>query len=124
MSVTDLYFFDSYAIIEMIKGNQSYLPYLDAMAVTTKMNILEVVYAMIREERDQLAYEVIKSFYDKTVDLDQNAIFEIAMWRCKQKPKKFSFVDCAGYVLSKRLGIPFVTGDTEFEGEENVIFVR
>lgn len=33
-------------------------------------------------------------------------------------------VDCIGYVYAKENGLRFVTGDKEFEGMENVEFVK
>ena len=32
--------------------------------------------------------------------------------------------DCIGYIIAKRLGMKFLTGDKEFEGFENVEFVK
>ena len=33
-------------------------------------------------------------------------------------------VDCIGYMTAKRLGVKFLTGDREFEGMDNVEFVK
>jgi predicted nucleic acid-binding protein len=38
--------------------------------------------------------------------------------------KKFSLVDALGYSYSKKLGIKFLTGDREFNGLENVEYVK
>ena len=36
-------------------------------------------------------------------------------FRLKWKDRKVSMTDCIGYVMAKRLGIKFLTGDKEFE---------
>jgi PIN domain nuclease of toxin-antitoxin system len=38
--------------------------------------------------------------------------------------KKLSTIDCAGYAVSRRQKIPFLTGDREFEDIKEVAFVR
>jgi hypothetical protein len=38
--------------------------------------------------------------------------------------KKLSTIDCVGYAISRRLDLPFLTGDREFEKIRFVEFVR
>ncbi len=118
------YFFDSYALIEIVRGNPTYREYEHASCLTTKMNLLEVVYAFLREGKIEAASTIVREFQNKVIEPDALTIIEIAAWKLQEKPKTFSFVDCLGYVLAKKMGIPFLTGDEEFEGKENVVFVR
>jgi len=39
---TEGYFFDTYAILEVISGNKSYDKYIDEPVVLTKLNIFEL----------------------------------------------------------------------------------
>jgi uncharacterized protein len=42
----------------------------------------------------------------------------------KRKKRKLSIPDCIGYVVAKREGAKFLTGDKEFENFSNVEFVK
>ncbi len=34
------------------------------------------------------------------------------------------YIDCIGYVIARRMGVLFLTGDKEFEGLESAEFVK
>lgn len=42
----------------------------------------------------------------------------------KVKCKDLSIPDVIGYIIAKRHGVPFLTGDSGFEGFDNVEFVK
>jgi len=42
----------------------------------------------------------------------------------KSNKSNLSYVDCIGYILAKELKVGFLTGDREFEGMDNVEFVK
>jgi len=42
----------------------------------------------------------------------------------KKQGKNLSLIDALGYVLAKRLGIPFLTGDRDFENLDRVEYVK
>ena len=42
------YFFDSYALIEINKGNPDYLKYKDSRVVITLLNLMEFYYALLK----------------------------------------------------------------------------
>ena len=42
----------------------------------------------------------------------------------KKRGRNLSLIDALGYVLAKRLGIPFLTGDREFKDLDGVEYVR
>ena len=43
------YFADSYALIEMLKGNENYRPFQSERLITTEFNICEVGFAICRD---------------------------------------------------------------------------
>ena len=45
-------------------------------------------------------------------------------FRLANKTKKFSYIDCVGFMMAKALSIPFLTGDRSFEGMEGVEYVK
>jgi hypothetical protein len=51
------FFADSYAIIEILKGNERYLPYMTGHLVTTEFNICEVAFAVCRDYPEKTRQE-------------------------------------------------------------------
>lgn len=58
------------------------------------------------------------------MDYDQNVIEGASRFKLQYKKRNLSMTDCIGYILAKKLGIKFLTGDKEFEDMENVEFVK
>ena len=118
------FFFDSYAFFEIIKENKNYLSYLSAEITTTKLNIFELYHGFLKDGQEELAKVSLDKYYDFAVDFDKDTIEEAAKLKHKLNKRDVSMVDCFGYVLAKQLGIKFLTGDKEFEGMDNVEFVK
>ena len=119
-----IYFFDSYAIIELIQGKESYKKYAEAVVVTTKLNLFEVYQTIFQTVSEDQADDFLEKYYSLAVDYDKLIIKEAAVMRLKYKKRNISLVDCIGYCLARKLGIPFLTGDKEFEQFENVEFAK
>ena len=45
-------------------------------------------------------------------------------FRVEHKKQNLSMTDCISYIMSKNLGIKFLTGDKQFQNLENVEFVK
>lgn len=114
------YFFDSYAIIEMIKGNENYKRFSDEVMITTSANLSEVKYFALRtglnEEYDQATRKIMPDLLQTTLQDWQNA----AQMKFNYKVKRYSLIDCLGFELAKKHGLIFLTGDKEFIGMPNV----
>lgn len=123
------YFFDTYALQEIAQASSSYLPYaVNTGVVTTRLNLMELYYGYASKGEPETAEKLFEKFRRFCVEIDDNTIKE-AMWekvrlRKILKKSNVSYVDCIGYVLAKRLKAKFLTGDREFEGLENVEFVK
>ena len=120
----EIYFFDSYAIIEIIKGSPAYERYAEAIIITTKLNIFEVYLSVFKTLGEQKADEFLEYYYKFQVDLQKRVIKEAAIMRSKYSRRNVSMTDCIGYCIAKLLGIKFLTGDKEFKHLENVEFVK
>jgi len=116
-------FFDTYALIEIAKGNERYKKYLDVERITlTKLNLIELYYAILRDF-DEIEAKRHYFFYLPFVEeITDEVVFEAMRFRLAHRG--LSYVDCIGYVTAKRRGIRFLTGDIKFKGLENVEFVR
>lgn len=122
------FFADTYAIIEILKGNENYKPYADLKLVTTEFNLLELSYALVRDYGKSKALEILSDVRDSleivgVKDEDFVNASELRL-ESKRKGRNLSLVDCLGYVVAKRLNVKFLTGDEEFKDLENVEFVK
>jgi len=124
----DRLFADTYAIIEILKGNENYRRYRDIKLITTDFNILELSYALIRYYSKSKALEIISDVRDniEVTDVNDSDFVESSEFRIKsnREGKKLSLIDCLGYIVAKRLKIKFLTGDKEFRDLEGVEFVK
>lgn len=120
----DSLFFDSYALFEIINGNISYAKYKDTEIITTKLNLFELYHGFLKEKNEELARFCLEIYYKFAVDFDEYVIKEAAKMKEVLNKRKLSMADCIGYILSKQLGIKFLTGDKQFEFMKNVEFVK
>lgn len=121
--MTDCYFFDSYAIIEIIRGSPNYRRFANSVIVTTKLNLFEVFYILNRDIGPKIAESILEKYYKFAIDYGIGIIQASAMMRLNNKPH-FSMADCVGYKLAEYLGIKFLTGDDHFQGFPNIEFVK
>ncbi|MBI3412552.1 MAG: PIN domain-containing protein [Candidatus Aenigmarchaeota archaeon] len=118
------YFFDSYAVIETIKGNPNYIVYKKCGVVLTKLVLFEVYFKLIKEFTEADANKFLAESYNLAADFGSDVIKYAAKFRLDNMNKNLSMTDCVGYVLSKNLGIKFLTGDEQFKSMENVEFAK
>ena len=117
------YFFDTYAIIEIIEENKNYDRYKDEEIITSILNVGELYYALLKKnaEAAEIWYEKLKQ---SAVLINVEIIKKAMKFRFENKNKKFSSIDCVGYVLAKERNLIFLTGDEGFKEMENVEFVK
>ena len=118
------YFLDSYALIELLESNPRYAKYVDTEFVMTKLNAIELHFYMLKTFGEKDAEITLRKALKSVVEFDEEIIAEANKFRLRHKPKTFSTADCIGYVYALKNGLPFVTGDREFEGLPNVEFVK
>jgi uncharacterized protein len=125
MELVESYFFDTFALLELIDGNVNYNRFNKKInIITTKLNLIEMHYALLRLTDINKANFYYDFFLQFSVNISNIIIKESNKFRYKNKKKKLSYVDCIGYILAKSKQIPFLTGDKEFEDLENVEFVK
>ena len=122
--MVERFFFDSYALIEVIKGNSNYQNYKSAEIVTTKLNLFEVCYFILRDFGEDKAIEYIRELWNSVIDFDSGIILIASKLKLNKKKESLSMVDCIGYILSKSFGIRFLTGYEKFKDMENVEYVK
>jgi uncharacterized protein len=122
--MSSIFFFDTYAMLEILKENPLFLPYASTDIITTKWNIFELFYHVNRELGEETARNVVDGYYPFIVGADKEIIIAAAKFRYLHKKKKLSMTDCIGYCVAMRHGIKFLTGDKEFYSIENVEYVK
>jgi len=118
------YFFDSYAIIELIRGNEKYNFVKESIIITSSMNLAEVYYALLIVENKEIADKIINSLNVELIEISSEIALKSALLKFENKKSKLSYIDCMGYMLAKDNNLLFLTGDKEFENMPDVEFVK
>ena len=119
------YFYDSYALIEFIKGNIAYQSYfLEFEGFTSFYNLLEVYYSLLKTDGPQKAKQAISFLKPLLLQPILEDIESSMNFRLLHKDKKLSYTDCLGYILAKRRKLKFLTGDEGFKALPNVEFIK
>ena len=125
MEEVKYFFFDTYAFFEIMEKNPNYLRYCKNVAiVTTKWNLMELHYGLLREYNRDVANYYYDLLVEFAMPVDDLIIKKANEFRLEFKKRELSYVDCLGYTIAKVRGIKFLTGDKQFQDLENVEFVK
>lgn len=123
--ITGKYFFDSYAIIEILNNNQKYEKFASEPVIIALFNLAEIYWHCINDKNLEADADVIFSKFKKAVvEIDDKTLKEAIQFRKEHKKQDLSYTDCIGYIYAQRHNMKFLTGDKEFENMENVEFVK
>lgn len=117
----ETYFFDTYALFEVLAANQKYAKYTKSRMIITIFNIAELNYNL-KKEQGKKADDVIELYQDFAVNVTMEDIKKAT--DLKLNHKALSLPDAIGYVVAQRYGVRFLTGDEEFRNLPNVEFVK
>lgn len=118
------YFFDTYAFLEIIKGNPNYVKFVDSNFKTSILNLYELYYNLIRDYDEEKALLYFNKYLPFLIEIKNDYIFSASKFKLKMNKRNISYVDAFGYCISKIEGYTFLTGDKEFEGLDHVEFVK
>ena len=118
------YFFDTYALIELVKSNPSYAIFINEPVTTTKFNLAELFYILLEEFGEEKAKLHFVRFREFEVGIPDEILFKAVIFRLKNKKKRLSYADCIGYVFALESKLKFLTGDDAFKNMDNVEFVK
>ena len=119
-----MFLFDTYAIIEIIKGNENYKSYINSRIIINKFILTELAYWLISNYGLEVASKYTNKYKEFVKDFDTEIIKLAMEFRYKNKKERLSMTDCISYFQAKELGIKFLTGDSGFRNRENVEFVK
>ena len=119
------YFFDTSALIEIVKENPHFEPYKRNVGIIlTRLNLMELYYFYLRERNPLEGKKAYTKLLNFTAPYSNDTIQRAVEFRFQHKNKKFSYVDCIGYMIAKERSIKFLTSDSGFKGMDNVEFVE
>ncbi len=122
--MTETYFFDSYALIEILKGSPSYDKYIGADFLLTKLNLFEVYESILKDFGEKEAILFLEDYYGFAIDYEKETIIASAKLHLSMRKRHVSMTDCIGYTIAQQYNIPFLTGDKEFRDLDGVEFVQ
>jgi len=121
--MTDIFVYDTYALIELMKSNPNYEKYENCKTVINDFIFAEFCYKLYRDSvanSEELTLEVEPAI----IHASSSTIKRALKFRYENKKKRMSMTDCISYFQAKELGIKFLTGDREFKDLEDVEFVK
>jgi len=118
------YFFDTYAIIELVSGSPVYARFIEEPVAITIFNLAEIYYSALNSMDESKAEEIYEKYKWCVVNISDEALKDAMKFRKKNKRRDLSYSDCIGYVYALKNNLRFLTGDKEFENLENVEFVK
>ena len=118
------YFFDSYAIVEIVKKSSNYEKYSGEVVVFSLLNLIEVSYIVLLEKRIEEAQLVYDKLRPYVCEIPDDVILDAIQFRLNNRRESYSYADCIGYSYALKKGLLFLTGDDAFNGLLNVEFVK
>ena len=118
------FFFDTYAVIELIEGNPNYSQYVEQPATITIFNLAEIYWTVLNKLGEEQAEQTYAAYQGAVVDIDDETLKEAIKFRKQYKKRDVSYSDSIGYIYAKRHGMKFLTGDKEFADLPGVEFVK
>jgi PIN domain nuclease of toxin-antitoxin system len=118
------FFFDSYALIELIKNNPTYEKFRDELIVTNALNIAETHYILMTIVGREKADAALQRLSVTLLALDKEIAIAASTFRHQQAKLKLSYANCIGYCLARKHHLLFLTGDDALKKFDSVEFVK
>ncbi len=120
-------FADSYGLVALLAGERRYARIFQSEdVVTSAMNVLEVYATLLRKVPPSEARAVAIGLLGSVIEVPTEVAFSAAEFRQRMRARRrdCSYIDAWGYAAARHFSIPFLTGDSAFEGIDGVRFLR
>jgi predicted nucleic acid-binding protein len=118
------YFFDTYAIIEILNGNPNYAKYVQEEVIITQFNLAEIYWNAILEYTESQANVIYEKYKQSVANINDEILKGAIKFRKEHKKQDLSYTDCIGYTYAMKNGLIFLTGDKQFFNIPGVEFVK
>ena len=119
-----MYFFDSYAIVELLAGNPHYARFAKEPVTLSIFNLVEIYWSVLHTADKPTADKVYAQYAPAVVELPEDVVKAAVEFRKKHKRLDVSYADCIGYIYAQKHGLMFLTGDKAFKDVDGVEFVK
>lgn len=116
------YFFDTYALLRLYRGEASYVPYAGIPIVTDSGCLYEFAREVFRRGNAREAQAALADIRAERISPTNDDLVEAA--KLAQRLARISAQDALGYALARRAGLLFLTGDRAFRRLPAVEFVE
>lgn len=115
---------DTYALVEIKKGNPKFAHIMNKAFVIPDPVIAEFYILLMKEDGEEEARFWYKklSFYCRPVNAD--LFIKSLKFREANKKQNISIFDAVGYIFAMENNLKFLTGDKAFEHKEGVEFIK
>ena len=118
------YFFDTYAVIEILEKNPSYEKYKNKDLTITIFNLAEIYWSCLNNFNEIELNKIYNEYKSAVVEIEDETLKEAIKFRKEHKKQDLSYTDAIGYIYAKKHNMKFLTGDKEFRDLKNVEFVK
>jgi len=118
------YYFDSYALIEILRNNPAFSRFGEERVITSQANLAEVLYYALRTGNEGVYAAMLRKWRPELITPALADWESAARARFDNRKKNMSYVDCLSYALAEKHGLTFFTGGAAFKGMRNVEHVK
>jgi len=122
------YYADTYALVEILRGNPAYEKYSEEELITSEFNLLELAYALVRDygvDRALVILRMVRASVDIVTPTNEDYVEAAALCiKLRREKRSLSIIDALGYALARKHRALFLTGDKEFKDLEEVEYVK
>ncbi|HLC84601.1 MAG TPA: PIN domain-containing protein [Candidatus Nanoarchaeia archaeon] len=115
---------DTYALVEIAKGNPAYAGLFEQDFVVADETLAEFFWVNLRDFGMGSAEEWHLKLGPYGRQVSQDLLVRAMKYRYDHRKEDVSFFDCVGYVFAQENGFIFVTGDKEFKDKKGVLFIK
>lgn len=115
---------DTYALIEIVKGNPHYMNYLTGEFVIPDPTLAEFSWVLHRDYSEADAEHWTEKLKNYCSAVNKTTLLNAVKFRYKHRKNNISFFDAIGYTYAQEHHLPFVTGDKEFKHFPDVEFLK
>jgi hypothetical protein len=114
------YLWDTYSIVALFEEAPAYRDLRSAHIITTPFAVMETCFILQRDHGwplDRTA-ELAETLMGSAPPIDGRLLAAASAWRLQSssRARHYSYADSYGYIMSRRLGLTFLTGDRAFAG--------
>src|SRR3989338_2186954 len=96
--------FDTYALLEIIRGNPNYAPYTEATPFLNLFVLAELCWKLSLEHGKGVADRYTEKYAPGVCPLEAEDVKDAVQFRLTHRKKNMSFTDYVSYAQAKKMG--------------------